>query len=81
LRDRVVACGGGFRQSTILALGDTFDKTNLSGNLSGNFKEQAQALIFTEMPPQLRLAAYKDYIKCIEKEWNTTQVNDLATWK
>jgi hypothetical protein len=77
LRDRVVACGGGFSQSTTFALGGTFDKVCLEGNISADFKEQAQALIFAEMPPRQRLAAYENYIKCIEEKWNVTKVNDL----
>lgn len=79
VKERVIACGGGFSDSANLALADTFDRTAFSGQLSAGFKSQVQSIIFSEIPPQDRLAAYQDYIKCIEEEWDTTQANNLNT--
>jgi len=79
VKERVIACGGGFSDSANLALADTFDRTAYNGQLSSGFKIQARPIIFSEIPPQDRLVAYQDYIKCVEEKWNTSQVNDFST--
>lgn len=79
VKERVIACGGGFSDSANLALADTFDRTAYSGQLSAGFKIQARPIIFSEVPPRDRLAAYQDYIKCIEEKWDTSQVNNYNT--
>lgn len=77
VKERVIACSGGFSDSANLALAETFDRTAYSGQLSSGFKIQARPIIFSEVPPQDRLAAYQDYIKCIEEKWNTSEVRNF----
>lgn len=66
LRERVIACGAGFSDETIGSLDASYGAHTLNGALNGQFKDQARAIIFSEIPPQDRLKAYEDYIKCIE---------------
>lgn len=70
LRDRVRACGAGFSEDVNLALNASFEEVALQGGASGDFNGRAQAIIFSELPPQDRLKAYEDYIKCIQTDWN-----------
>jgi len=70
LRDRVRACGAGFSEDINLALNASFEELALKGGASGDFNDKAQSIIFSELPPQDRLKAYEDYIKCIQKDWN-----------
>lgn len=75
VKERVIACSGGFSDTANLALGDIFDRTAYSNQLSAGFKLQARPIIFSEIPPQDRLATYQDYLKCIEEKWDTSKVN------
>ena len=54
IKDRVIACSGGFSQSTQLGLLGLIDLANTplassKGQLSLDYKQQAQGLIFQEM--------------------------------
>lgn len=70
LRDRVIACSAGFSDTIGTQLTAAYDQAAFKGELPIEFKRVAQALILEEMPVADRLAAYQDYINCIEKPWN-----------
>jgi hypothetical protein len=70
LRDRVCACSAGFSSDIGASLQIAYDKTSISGGTSADFKNETQAIIFSELPEQDRLRAYEDYINCIEQDWN-----------
>lgn len=76
IKDRVIACSGGFSQDAQIALQGLVDLANNplatgKGELSLDYKQQAQSIVFKELDPKDRLQAYQDYIKCIESNWNT----------
>lgn len=79
LRDRVRACGAGFSDDINLALNASFEEVALQGGASGDFNDKAQSIIFSELPPQDRLKAYEDYIKCIQKDWNEEAPSKLSS--
>lgn len=66
LRDRVVACGVGFSDEAKAQLEVAYLKHKLNGDLSASFRDSAQSIILDDVPPQDRLKAYEDYIKCIK---------------
>lgn len=68
LRERVIACGAGFSDETVADLHASYLAHAFNGQLGGQFKDQARAMIFSEIAPQDRLKAYEDYIKCIESK-------------
>jgi len=70
LNDRVKACGAGFSESTQSSLNATLNKASLQGGINGDIKNESLAAIISEMPDSIKLKAYEDYIKCIEKNWN-----------
>ncbi|MBL0942248.1 MAG: hypothetical protein IBJ00_05960 [Alphaproteobacteria bacterium] len=70
LEDRVVACSAGFERSTGASLKAAYDKIKIQGQGSLDFHEQAQSIIFSELPQKDRLKAYEDYIQCVEQDWN-----------
>jgi hypothetical protein len=70
LRDRVCACSAGFSSDVSASLQMAYDKAALKGGTTADFKNETQAIIFSELPEQDRLKAYEDYIQCIEKDWN-----------
>lgn len=75
LKDRILACGAGLSEENLLNLQANYNPLSISGNLSGDFKEKAKVLIFNEVPPENRLKAYEDYIKCIE-DWNEVDLEE-----
>lgn len=70
LRDRVKACSAGFSENTQADLHAVLNKAALDGELSGEIKEQTKSMIFESIPEKDREKAYRDYIRCIENNWN-----------
>lgn len=68
LRDRVLACGAGFSDSTLGSLQAAYEAYPFEGEAKAGFKESAKEIIFIELPPQDRFKAYEDYLKCIESQ-------------
>lgn len=66
LRDRVVACGAGLSDETLLSLQASYNAKQLNAQGNADFKTVAQEIIFSQLPEKDRLRAYEDYIKCIE---------------
>lgn len=66
LRDKVIACGAGFSDIALGTLGATDEKFPFNLQANAGLKSSAEEIIFTELPPQDRLKAYKDYIACIK---------------
>lgn len=77
VKEKVVACGQGFSHTTNLILADTFDRTTYKGRLSSGFKLQIRPVIFSEIPSGDRLAIYQNYLRCVEEQWDTTQINNF----
>src|SRR5688572_9420724 len=75
LRDRVRACSAGFSDDLRLALQGSYDKKLSEGGVSADIKEEAQSLIFAELPRTDRLAAYNEYISCIEGKWEKGKIS------
>lgn len=72
LRDRIIACSGGFSEGAQVNLRGTFDEFALKGKANLGFNEAAQSIIFKELsefPPKNRLRVYEDYIRCIVTPW------------
>lgn len=70
LNDRVKACSGGFSVSTQGNLHACLKKVELKGGINGGILEETRSIIFSEIPENMRVQAYNDYIKCIQKDWN-----------
>lgn len=66
LRDKVIACGAGFSDEALGSLGAAYAVSPFDTRANAGFKTSAEEIIFSELPPQDRLKAYKDYIACIE---------------
>lgn len=63
LRDRVIACGAGLSEDIQASLAASLNKS-----AAADFKDNVKAVIFSKIPPQDRLKAYEDYIRCIEQK-------------
>ncbi|MBN9412528.1 MAG: hypothetical protein J0H12_01180 [Candidatus Paracaedimonas acanthamoebae] len=63
LRDKVIACGAGFSEAALGTLGG-----ERRGDIQADagLKISTEEIIFSELPPEDRLNAYKDYIRCIK---------------
>ncbi len=70
LNDKVKACSAGFSSGAQGALHASLNKAALSGGIDGNAIEETRSIIFSEIPENMRVQAYEDYIKCIQKDWN-----------
>jgi hypothetical protein len=68
LRDRVTACGGGFSEGAQASLATSLEKTAIKADASVDFKDDAKAVIFSEVPAPDRLKAYEDYIHCVTQK-------------
>lgn len=70
LNDRVKACSAGFSSSTRAGLHAELTKASLEGKVGGDFSEDTKSMIFAELPEQDREKGYRDYIGCIQQNWN-----------
>lgn len=71
LNDRVKACAAGFSEQAQAGLHATLNKAAVSGDLSGDVKQETRGIIFSEFSNSAdKVKVYEDYISCIEKNWN-----------
>lgn len=76
LRDKVIACGAGFSDITLGELGTADEKFPFHLQADAGLKSSAEETIFTELPPQDRLRAYKEYIACIKSATFSQAIED-----
>ncbi|MBI2706949.1 MAG: hypothetical protein HYX35_01315 [Proteobacteria bacterium] len=78
LRDKVLACGAGFSDAAVASLDAAYMSSSFEAKANANFHESAKEIIFSELPPQDRLKAYEDYIRCIESSAFPSPPNKLT---